>query len=650
MTVDVTTTQNPVAVSVNDTNVSVSVTDNVTTATVSGGTGPQGPQGPQGSAASLTPATSTAIGGIIVGSGLSVTVNGTLSATGAVSSVAGRTGAVTLTTADVSGYTAPPVSSVAGRTGTVTLSTADISGYTSPPVTSVAGRTGTVTLTTADVSGYVAPQVFSVAGRTGTVTLTTSDIGGYSAPQVFSVAGRTGTVTLTTADVSGYTAPPVSSVAGKTGTVTLTTSDISGFTTAASAAAPVQSVAGRTGAVTLTTADVGGYTAPTVSSVAGRTGTVTLSTSDISGLGTLATQSGTFSGTSSGTNTGDQTITLTGDVTGSGTGSFSATLAASGATAGTYTSVTVDTKGRVTSGTNPSGYSLPTATDSVLGGIKIGSGLSIDGSGVVSAASSYTLPDATTLVKGGVIVGSGLSVSSATVSANVTSVAGRTGAVTIASSDVSGLATVATSGSAADLTGTLADARLSSAVALGANIYLSQSNLASSVETLPRYLVNASNPVPASTSPIFSFFTPVTSATVSKISVFSFIAGSSITVCRLGLFTFNESTGVLTCVAKCDNDTTIGAANATLYTRSFSTTGGFPATYTLQAGTRYAFGLYTVASTLPYFGTWRSEGNVQLLQPRLSAQANGYSGSDFPTSTTLAIYSVGYIYWARFAP
>lgn len=45
------------------------------------------------------------------------------------------------------------------------------------------------------------------------------------------------------------------------------------------------------------------------------------------GLGTLATQSGTFSGTSSGTNTGDQTITLTGDVTGSGTGTFAATIA-----------------------------------------------------------------------------------------------------------------------------------------------------------------------------------------------------------------------------------------------------------------------------------------------------------------------------------
>ena len=49
------------------------------------------------------------------------------------------------------------------------------------------------------------------------------------------------------------------------------------------------------------------------------------------GLGTLATQSGTFSGThsgtTSGTNTGDQTITLTGEVTGSGTGAFAATIA-----------------------------------------------------------------------------------------------------------------------------------------------------------------------------------------------------------------------------------------------------------------------------------------------------------------------------------
>ena len=54
------------------------------------------------------------------------------------------------------------------------------------------------------------------------------------------------------------------------------------------------------------------------------------------GLGTLATQNGTFSGThsgtSSGTNSGDQTITLTGDVTGTGTGSFATTIAESAVT------------------------------------------------------------------------------------------------------------------------------------------------------------------------------------------------------------------------------------------------------------------------------------------------------------------------------
>lgn len=70
------------------------------------------------------------------------------------------------------------------------------------------------------------------------------------------------------------------------------------------------------------------------------------------GLGTLATQSGTFSGTSSGTNTGDQTITLTGDVTGSGTGSFVATIANDAVSNAKLANVSTSTiKGRVTAGT-----------------------------------------------------------------------------------------------------------------------------------------------------------------------------------------------------------------------------------------------------------------------------------------------------------
>jgi hypothetical protein len=65
--------------------------------------------------------------------------------------------------------------------------------------------------------------------------------------------------------------------------------------------------------------------------------------------------------------TGNQSISVTGDATGSGTTSISLTLANSGATAGTYRSVTVDAKGRVTAGTNPttlSGYGITDAASS----------------------------------------------------------------------------------------------------------------------------------------------------------------------------------------------------------------------------------------------------------------------------------------------
>ncbi len=81
------------------------------------------------------------------------------------------------------------------------------------------------------------------------------------------------------------------------------------------------------------------------------------------GLGSAATANATIAdgSTLSGSNTGDQVITLTGDATGSGTSGITVTLANSGVVAGTYRSVTVDSKGRVVGGTNPttlSGYGI----------------------------------------------------------------------------------------------------------------------------------------------------------------------------------------------------------------------------------------------------------------------------------------------------
>ena len=53
--------------------------------------------------------------------------------------------------------------------------------------------------------------------------------------------------------------------------------------------------------------DTAGAGAPEVLSAATAKAILAIAAGDVSGLGTLATQSGTFSGTSSGTNTGDQT-------------------------------------------------------------------------------------------------------------------------------------------------------------------------------------------------------------------------------------------------------------------------------------------------------------------------------------------------------
>ena len=310
-----------------------------------------------------------------------------------------------------------------------------------------------------------------------------------------------------------------------------------------------------------------------VSSVAGRTGDVTLTTADIGGLGSLATQSGTFSGTSSGTNTGDQTITLTGDVTGSGTGSFSATLAASGATAGTYTSVTVDTKGRVTAGTNPAGYSLPTATASVLGGIKIGSGLSIDGSGVVTAAAAST--DASLLT-----------------------------------------------------TGTLSDARLSSNVALASNIALAANSTESIFDVLDRRFVTAATVV-TSGRVYYTFFTPVKSFTVSNIAFANVSAFSGLTLARFGIYTFNETTATL--VARTASSTsTLGTGNA-INTLSLDTDDGYPATYTLEAGTRYGVAFLAVGTGMGSISAQVSANSpLTNTSPRTSAYIQAQS--DLPSS------------------
>jgi len=137
-----------------------------------------------------------------------------------------------------------------GTKGQVLTRTKDGAAWVDPEaasgaVSSVNGKTGNVVLTASDVgalpSSYHAP-VTSVNGMTGDVVIS----GGGA---VDSVNGKTGEVVLTAADVGAL---PSSTV------IPDSTSDLindSGFITAAqaAAAAPVQSVNGQTGAVVIDT-------------------------------------------------------------------------------------------------------------------------------------------------------------------------------------------------------------------------------------------------------------------------------------------------------------------------------------------------------------------------------------------------------------
>jgi hypothetical protein len=73
----------------------------------------------------------------------------------------------------------------------------------------------------------------------------------------------------------------------------------------------------------------------------------------------------------------------------------------------------------------------------------------------------------------------------------------------------------------------------------------------------------------------------------------------SATVIRMGLCTV-AANGDLTLVARTANDLTIFATLNSNNLRAFDTTGGYPASYSLQAGVRYAFTYLVVSGgTLP---------------------------------------------------
>lgn len=183
------------------------------------------------------------------------------------------------------------------------------------------------------------------------------------------------------------------------------------------------------------------------------------------GLGTLATQSGTFSGThsgtSSGTNTGDQTIQLTGDVTGIGTGAFAATIVNDAVTTAKINGNAVTTAkiadDAVTSAKLADNSTAQTGTGAPTGSgaftaqeyIDTASGITYYWDGAAWQNKAVSIPAATTSVTGTVKVGSGLQMNESGQLSHLNSVA--TGTFTKVTVDAQGHVTTGTTLVAGDI-------------------------------------------------------------------------------------------------------------------------------------------------------------------------------------------------------
>lgn len=142
----------------------------------------------------------------------------------------------------------------------------------------------------------------------------------------------------------------------------------------------------------------------------------------------------------------------------------------------------------------------------------------------------------------------------------------------------------------------------------------------------------------------FSFFTPSAPMTISQISFAVGASNSSgLTAARFGLYTFDGTTATL--VARTASDTTIFNSANTVNTRSFATAGGYPATYDLVAGQRYACGLWITGTTPGSPTSVSAISALYALTPRVNgALAN--QTSEMPTSTS-SFGNPTVIYWCR---
>ena len=117
------------------------------------------------------------------------------------------------------------------------------------------------------------------------------------------------------------------------------------------------------------------------------------------------------------------------------------------------------------------------------------------------------------------------------------------------------------------------------------------------IGNIPHYAAIANSSAVAGTVKLMRIV-PWKSITVSNIAIgTAAVSSSGLTLARFGIYTRSSTT--FTLVARTNSDTTIGNTSSTKYTRALSTTGGYPATYAMTAGSEYWVGFIFTGTTMP---------------------------------------------------